>query len=60
MAIPYKRSARGEGPLAIPSQFLVDRSGVIRWKFISDTWRHRLPGKNVLAAITAAVPVVES
>ena len=60
MHIPYKRSSKGEGPLAIPSQFLVDRAGVIRWKYISDTWRRRLPPDKVLVAIAAAMEGAKS
>ena len=53
LGIRYKRRHLGEGALAIPSQFLVDQGGVIRWVYIADTWRKRLPPRRVLAELSS-------
>ena len=52
LGIRYKRRHSSEGSLAVPSQFLVDREGVIRWVTIATTWRKRLPARRVLAEIS--------
>jgi peroxiredoxin len=42
-------------PLAIPTTFLVDRSGVVRWIDQADDYQQRSDPDRVLAAIRAAL-----
>lgn len=37
--------------LALASQYLVDKSGIIRWVYLPETWRNRMPAKSVLREI---------
>ncbi len=46
------RKQPGKRDLAIPSQFLVDGQGIIRWVYLPDTWRKRVPPRGVLQAIS--------
>lgn len=50
--IRQPRRQPGERGLAIPSQFLVDAKGIIRWVYLPDTWRKRVPPRGVLQAIS--------
>ena len=50
--IRQPRKQFGKRDLAIPSQFLVDGQGVIRWVYLPDTWRNRVPPRQVLLTIT--------
>ena len=54
LGIRYRRRHTSEGSLAVPSQFLVDREGVIRWVTIATTWRKRPPPRRVLAGLAAS------
>ncbi len=51
LGIRHKRRTREQASLAIPSQFLVDAEGVIRWIYVADTWRQRTPPGKILAAV---------
>ncbi len=39
------------GDIAFPTAILVDREGIVRWTFQSDTYRERARPEDVFAAI---------
>ena len=42
--------------VAIPTQYLIDREGIIRWVYRASTWRLRPHPREALAAISTFLP----
>lgn len=49
--IVHFNQSRPDKILALASQFLVDKSGIIRWEYLPETWRNRMPAKSLLNEI---------
>ncbi len=50
---PAEQSADGRRSLPVPSTFVIDRDGIVRFAFVEADWRVRVEPANVIAALEA-------
>jgi len=46
-------------PIPHPTTFVIDRDGVVRWKFIETDYRIRPSNEDILEALASAAPLPE-